>query len=76
MIFYKFRLKSGRLVDTGLNAFWSPTLTAKDPEIPYLPLESPAVSATTGALPLVGRGPGMALAGNGGGLAGNTGVRR
>ena len=42
MIGYKFRLKSGGLVDTGVNGFWSPTLTAKDPEIPYLPLEDAA----------------------------------
>ncbi len=33
-----------------------------------------AGGATTGSLPIVGRGPGMALAGNGGGLAGNSGA--
>jgi hypothetical protein len=46
MIFYKFRLKSGGLVDTGVNGFWSPTLTAKDPEIPYLPLEDAAAGGS------------------------------
>jgi hypothetical protein len=48
MIFYKFRLKSGGLVDTGVNGFWSPTLSVKDPEIPYLPLEDAAGGAITG----------------------------
>jgi hypothetical protein len=36
--------------------------------------EAAAGGATTGSLPIVGRGPGMALAGNGGGLAGNSGA--
>lgn len=33
---------SGALQTGRASGFWSPTLTTKDPEIPYLPLESPS----------------------------------
>jgi hypothetical protein len=36
----RFVWKSGRLANSPLSEFWSPTLTAKDPAIPSLPLES------------------------------------
>ncbi len=36
--------RAGRLVVHELSGFWSPSLTVTDPEIPWLPLESPVTT--------------------------------
>jgi hypothetical protein len=41
-------------------------------QIPGGPYINETVSSATVFIPIVGRGPGMALAGNGGGMAGNS----
>jgi hypothetical protein len=44
----------GVSTQTMLSRFWSPTLTVKDPQIPYLPLETeePDVPPPGGVVPL------------------------
>ena len=39
-----FVLSGDRLVRTRNKGWWSPTLTVKDPEIPWLPLETPTAA--------------------------------
>ena len=35
-------VQRGRLMQAASSGFWTPSLTVVDPEIPYLPLETPA----------------------------------
>lgn len=47
----RFAWRNGAAGSRGANpeaGFWSPTLTAKDPSIPWLPLETPAGGTQTG----------------------------
>jgi hypothetical protein len=45
----RLRWKSGRLISSPIADFWGPTLTARDPQIPNLPLETPS-SGTSGTV--------------------------
>jgi hypothetical protein len=48
--FLRLTYKSGSLASTPIHDFWSPTRTAKDPQIPNLPLETPTGGGVTVAL--------------------------
>lgn len=43
---FRFNYRSGRLRQSPLIGFWSPSLTVKDPQIPNLPLETPSGGTT------------------------------
>ena len=65
----RFQWRSGRLPSSPISDGWALTLTERDPQIPNLPLESPAAGGTTvepaaGALTFAGFAPTISVSAN------------